>query len=56
MSFWDYFTWLMIVTLAASAVSIFALFLRDIGGVLGGQDRSGPDGGERGRSPGPPGS
>ncbi len=40
MSFWDVVTWIMVVVLAVSAIVIFWLFMKDIGGVLeGGEER-----------------
>ena len=54
MSIWDVVTWIMVVVLGVSAVVIFWLFMKDIGGVLeGGEERKenarrnapkGPDG------------
>ena len=34
MNGWDFFTWLCAVLLAASAVGIFAFFVRDAGSIL----------------------
>jgi hypothetical protein len=34
---WDLFTYIMVVLLGGSAVVIFVFFLRDVGGVLKGQ-------------------
>ena len=34
MNWWDFFTWFSAAGLAASAVVIFAFFLKDIGGIL----------------------
>ncbi len=40
MSIWDVVTWIMVVVLGVSAVVIFWLFMKDIGGVLeGGEER-----------------
>ncbi len=53
MTFWDIFTWIMIVTLAVSAIVIFALFMKDVRGVLEGQG-SGESDGQREAPPGSP--
>jgi hypothetical protein len=53
MTFWDIFTWLMIVTLAVSAIVIFALFMKDVRGVLKGQEGRVEDG-QRKSPPGSP--
>jgi hypothetical protein len=43
MNGWDLFTWIMVVVLGIGSVIIFGFFLRDLGGVLKGQDRGGAD-------------
>ena len=54
MSLWDVVTWIMIVVLSVSALVIFWLFLRDIGGVLeGGEDRKDAARRNAPRGPGP---
>jgi hypothetical protein len=41
MNGWDLFTWINSALLFAAAVVIFALFLKDAGGILAGQGRDG---------------
>ena len=53
MTFWDVFTWLMIVTLVASAIIIFTLFMKDVRGVPKGQEGR-VEGGQRKSPPGSP--